>query len=244
MIDTHCHLLPGLDDGPQTGSEALGLATALLRDGVTHAICTPHYSRRFPTDHRQASVALHALQERLAAKHIPLDMSLAAEVSAVGVTAAPDAELAARSIASRYLLIEVEPDTPVGFFEVAATRLETLGLEPIFAHPERCRAVQRQPELVGAARQQGAFIQVVAPSLLGRWGEEVARTAWGFVERGETDLVASDAHGPVRRRPHLRDAARAIEARYGSAARRRLTEETPSLVLHGAARAAPTGERW
>ena len=41
MIDTHCHLLPGLDDGPATITEAIQLARMMLADGVSGALCTP-----------------------------------------------------------------------------------------------------------------------------------------------------------------------------------------------------------
>ncbi len=233
LIDTHCHLVPQLDDGPATSVEAVALASALVRDGITAVVCTPHYSRRFTTNHARALAALEALDAELAARGIALRTRLGAEMGPDSVVSASDEDLETRAIAGRYLLVEVQPLTPAGFLDVAGARLAELGLVPIFAHPERSRAIQREPNIVDAARRDGALMQVVAPSLLGRWGDGAEAAAWRLLETARGDLVASDAHGSLHRRPHLREAAALIEERYGVEARLQLTETTPSLVLEG-----------
>ena len=61
MIDTHCHLIPGVDDGPAEQTEALELAQVLIADGVSEVICTPHYSRLFTYPHEVAADRLASL---------------------------------------------------------------------------------------------------------------------------------------------------------------------------------------
>ena len=87
------------------------------------------------------------------------------------------------------MVVEAVADTPAPFFASVLDRLRPVGLVPVFAHPERSRAVQRDPALLAASRRDGALVQTVAPSLVGRWGRDVARTAWTLVERDLTDLV-------------------------------------------------------
>jgi protein-tyrosine phosphatase len=231
MRDTHCHLLPGIDDGPRSLENSVALAFALKLDGVTGVLCTPHYSRQFPTTHPDAQARLGLLRERLRSASVELDLELAAEVSPAFAVDQPLEELTARSIAGRFLLVEVLPDTPLGFFAAVEERLGPTGLKPVFAHPERCRAVQRYPEILDEARDNGCLVQVVAPSLLSRWGPETAAAAWFLVETGRADLLGSDSHGHKRRAPHLREVAQLVAERAGVEIALDLTERHPASLF-------------
>jgi protein-tyrosine phosphatase len=232
MIDTHCHLLPGLDDGPASESEAVALARELARS-TRAVLCTPHFSSAFPTRHEDAVAAAETLGRALAAERVALELFVAAEVHPSSALSAPPGELFARSIAARFLIVEVLAASPAALFTTAAERLAGIGLLPILAHPERARIVQRRPAELDAARAEGALVQVVAPSLAGRWGAEVAKAAWRLIDTGRADLVGSDAHGLHSRRPRLHEAADAIERRLGANVRVELTERRPGLVLEG-----------
>jgi protein-tyrosine phosphatase len=233
MIDTHCHLLPDLDDGPATALEAVEVARALVRDGVETAVCTPHHSSRFPTTSEQARDRFDSLRAALAKAGLRLQLVLAAEFAPAAALSLPLRELTGRSISGRFVLIEVQPDTPVAAFPTIVDRLDEGGLRPIFAHPERARGMRRHPAALDSSRQRGALVQVVAPSLVGRWGEHVAVTAWGLIDKGRVDLLASDAHGVRRRRCHLGRAVALVRERLGDGVAAELTQRRPSLVLRG-----------
>lgn len=239
MIDTHCHLLPGLDDGPKNEREALDLARSLVAQNVAHVLCTPHYSRLFPTSHADASERLNVLTAGLLVAGLPLELSLAAEVDPALSVSAPIEELALRAIADRFLLVEVLPNTQPSFFAAVHERIQSASLVPVFGHPERSRAVQRHPNVLDPFRRDGALVQVVAPSLLGRWGGSVAAAAWRLVDTGRADLLGSDAHGPRRRRAHLLEACDLLEERLGPGVVSELTETKPGLVLAGVQPEAP-----
>lgn len=233
MVDTHCHLLPGVDDGPRDDGEAVRLARALLRAGVRTVVCTPHFSRQFPTSRQRAAEGHERLRRALAGAEVELETTLAAEIGpAFALDAAPE-QLRGRAIASRFLLVEARPDTPGRFFAAATRRLAGLGLEAVFAHPELSRAVRRDPTLLDEVRAEGALVQVVAPSLAGRFGTAVADTAWRLVRSGRADLVASDAHGGSRPASDLAVAAEELEHELGTEALDDLTERRPALVAAG-----------
>jgi protein-tyrosine phosphatase len=234
LIDTHCHLVPGVDDGPADQAEAVALARSLVADGVSEVVCTPHYSAHFPYELETAVERLDSLNLALIADDVPLTTILAAEVHPTLAVSAPLPELQRRSIGGRFVVVEALPDSPAPLFASASTRLAEAGLVPVFAHPERTRAVQRHPALLDPFRQNGALLQIVAPSLLGRWGDDVRATAWRLVDTGRADLVGSDAHGMRRRRVHLREAMDLIHVRLGPEVVSRLTEETPRRLLAGA----------
>ena len=233
MIDTHCHLLPGLDDGPQSLNDSIELARSLVDDGVSVVLCTPHFSRAFPTRHADAVDRFTALRSALGEASVPLRVELGAEVGPALAVSTPVEELQRRAVAGRYLVVEVLPDSPVGLFEAVADRLEEGGLVPIFAHPERCRAVQRHPTLLEEVRERGALVQMVAPSLIQRWGRSVGSTAWGLLGAGWVDLLGSDAHGVRRRRVHLAEAVQLVEKRFGAEIASDLVQRNPARVLGG-----------
>jgi protein-tyrosine phosphatase len=233
VIDTHCHLLPALDDGPRHEADAVALARELSAQGVKRVLCTPHYSSLFQTRHADAQERLRALAPVLRSEGVDLEISLAAEIGPAFAVSAPLDELLDRSIRGRFALIEVLGDTsPTGLMAIRE-RLGAAGLELVLAHPERCRAVQRRLGVLDPLRADGVLLQVVAPSLIGRWGPEVETTAWHLIDTGRADLLGSDAHSTRRRRPHLAEACELVAARLGEGVVAELTERRPRLVLDG-----------
>lgn len=243
MLDTHCHVLPAIDDGPPSLGAAIALAGQLRQAGVVRVLCTPHYSREYPTDHDTAAGRLEALREALSEARIDLGLELAAEVSPGVVVSASDGELWTRAIAGRFLLVEVQPATTETFLAAAAQRVFDLGLVPVLAHPERGRSVRRHLDELQSLRNAGALVQVVAPSLVGDAGRDVAATAWELLETGLADLLASDAHGSWRSPAMLSEAADAVAERLGDELRRALTRTNPGWLLDGVhPRAAAAGD--
>jgi protein-tyrosine phosphatase len=230
VIDTHCHLLPQLDDGPSTEGGSIALARGLARLGVLAVVCTPHYSRRYPTPHEVARERLGRLEHELRGAGISIALSLAAEISPAYAVSQPSEELARRSIGGRFVIVELEPDTPAVFLETVLGRIGQLGLKPVFAHPERCLALQGAPRLLEDARAAGALVQTVASSLAGRWGSRIALTAWSLLDSGVVDVLASDSHSP-RSAATLQRATNLVRDRYGAAMLEELVERRPAQML-------------
>jgi protein-tyrosine phosphatase len=231
VIDTHCHLLHSLDDGPKEAHDSVELARQLATAGVRTVVCTPHFSRRFRTELRPALARIAELERLLLEAPIGLALSLAAEVSPAFAVSEPMDELLPRSIDGRFLLVELEPDTPAAFLETAVDRLAGERMIPVFAHPERCRSVREQPRLLDEARAAGALVQVVAPSLTGRWGKDVGVAGWKLLDAGVVDLLGSDAHRPSDEATHLEVASGLIVERYGGEVLADLTERVPSRLV-------------
>jgi protein-tyrosine phosphatase len=233
VIDTHCHLLPGLDDGPRDTEEALALARDLVAQGVEAVACTPHWSSTFPTRQEDAIAARDGLVEALRREQVPLHLVLAAELSDVVAAMKPIEEVRDRSIAGRWVVVELVGSSLPLHIEKITIRLEAAGLGTVLAHPERCRAVQSDPGALDGARAAGALVQVVAPSLVGRAGRKVRRTAWELVESDRADLVGSDAHDTGKRRCELDAAGKLVTKELGAARWDRMAREAPRRLLDG-----------
>jgi protein-tyrosine phosphatase len=231
LIDTHCHLLAGLDDGPRSFNDSIRMARHLRETGVELVVCTPHYNARFPTPVPAAAAALERLADALATLEIPLGLRLAAELDFATALEARPADLGTRALAPGYVLVELVSATQPAQIDRVVSRLAELRLSPVFAHPERCRAVQQQPTLLDGARSDGALVQVVASSLIPSATAAVGLTGWALIEAGRVDLVASDAHRPDSRRLDLGPLHDEIARRYGTPAAAELLSQAPARLL-------------
>jgi protein-tyrosine phosphatase len=233
MIDTHCHLLPRLDDGPASEADCVRLARKLSEEGVRRVVCTPHWSRRYPTSVEAARDRLERARSDLAALGVPLELELAAEISVELALRAGSEELVSRAIAGRFVLVELVAGLPRDAPAAVADRLRAEGLDPVFAHPERWLAARRPVDLLDDLRARGAWLQVVVPSLVGSSRAEIWEAAWELVTTGRADLVGSDAHRAGGRRVQLRALADLLDARCGRERRRELLEHAPARLLAG-----------
>ena len=91
--------------------------------------------------------------------------------------------------------------------------------------------MQRHPTLLEDVRDRGALVQMVAPSLVQRWGRSVGSTAWGLLGAGWVDLLGSDAHGVRRRGVHLSEAVELVEKRFQADVASDLVQRNPARVL-------------
>jgi protein-tyrosine phosphatase len=231
VIDTHCHLLPGLDDGRRRLQESVELARQLVQCGVRHVICTPHFTRRYPTDQPTAIRRLDELRAVLQDVEVPLKLDLAAEIGSAAAVEATQSELTERRLGASHLLVEPERDTPAGVVEPILARLAELGCTPVLAHPERRRNIRHKMTVIDAARQHGALIQVVAPSIVGRCGDDVGRAAWRLLDSGRVDILASDSHRPRHGHDYLQTALTLVTNRLGAEAVQELTVLRPARML-------------
>ncbi len=231
MIDLHCHVLPGIDDGPATVEASLALARAAAAAGVRTIVATPHVSWDYPNEPTTITRLVDEVNERLAAEHIDVTIRRGAELAFTRIADIPDEQLRELGLGGgRWLLVE-PPFTPsvVGLENVIAG-LRARGYEVVLAHPERCPAFHRDVEALVRLTSSGVACSITAGSLVGRFGREVRRFSLSLVEAGLVHNVASDAHDAVRRQPGM--AAELDEAGLAGL-RAWTTEAVPQAILAG-----------
>jgi protein-tyrosine phosphatase len=234
MIDTHLHILPGVDDGPETLEQSLALAHALVQEGVRAAIATPHYNDEFP---RRSALEIrervYHLQLALHRSSIPLQLCAGHEaLIKPGLVEDIQRGRLATLNGSRYLLLELWnsswlPETDQVIFELRAA-----GFTPMLAHPERYRAFQKEPERLGALVQQGILAQITASSLVGMQGNTARRTAELLLKKGYIHCIASDAHGLHKRPPAIKQSLQRAAQLIGKAKLQQLVEAWPITIMN------------
>src|SRR6266480_4443225 len=203
VIDTHLHILPSVDDGPETMEESIALARVLVQEGIHTAIATPHYNDQFvQRSAAEIKERVNELQQVLDRQGILLRLFTGHEaLIKPGLVGDIQTGRLATLNGSRYLLLELWnqswlPETDRVIFELRAS-----GITPILAHPERYRVFQKELERLASLLRQGVLVQITASSLVGMQGRTAQRTAETLLRRGLVHFIASDAHGMHRRPP-------------------------------------------
>lgn len=227
MIDLHCHLLPGVDDGSKDLSMSLEMARIFVADGVTHLTCTPHITPGVWTNTGpQIRAAIADLQAALDAEGIDLTLYPGADnhMTPHFVTGLREGRLLTLAD-SRYVLVEpphhVAPPRLEDFF----FGIRAAGYVPILTHPERLTWIEGQYDIVRRLVAGGIWMQVTSGSLTGRFGKRVRALALRMLKDGLVHVMATDAHDPERRPPDLSEGWKVACDEVGQ-------EEAERLVLH------------
>jgi protein-tyrosine phosphatase len=237
VIDLHCHVLPGVDDGPASLSDALAMCRLAAKDGCTTLVATPH--QRHPAFDGVTRGDLEGAWRRLTAAMASTpdeypQVLLGAEVR-VDSDLLADLErdpLEVLSMAGgRYLLVELPrvPGQPEP--EELVHELLLAGWRPVVAHPEMIPWLAADLDRLAALVELGALLQVTASAFTGDFGRYPSERAWALADAGLVHFVASDAHSPTWRAPGLSAVRSVLARRLGVATANRLLIDNPGRVL-------------
>lgn len=229
MIDLHCHILPGVDDGPADLAGALAMARVAVADGIHKIAATPHVPMS-GLDRAQITTRVADFQQAVDAEGIDLKLVVGADAA----TSAGLTQLVEHPLHDGpYMLIEF-PHThlPADARELVFELLSA-GRVPIMTHPERNPSVLRSPENVGELVEAGALVQITAESLTGGFGPESRACARHLLRRGWVHLLASDGHSADWRPPVLSRGLKAAARVLGRAAALKLVVDNPARILAG-----------
>jgi protein-tyrosine phosphatase len=211
FVDCHSHVVPSGDDGAQSIDEGLALCQSAAEHGTRVLFATPHVWPYFTlSEERDAEI-------RDAFEHMRpqagLDLRLGYELTPAPPLLDEDPNRYVLG-GTECVLMEVPFAGPADLLFALADHVESAGLRPVIAHPERTEAVLDDPFLAEELSARGWTLQVNATSLLGRHGPEPEELGWSLLERGLAGIVASDGHRATRP-AHLDDAYDLAEARIG-----------------------------
>lgn len=233
MLDLHCHMLPGIDDGAVDLDMALRMATMAAGDGVRTIACTPHiYPGLYDNTAAGIRVAIGALQGELDQRSIPLRLVEGADVHLAPELPARLREGRVPTLAgSRYLLLEPPHHVAPPRLEESAFQLMLAGYVPVITHPERLSWIEDHYALFAVLVRGGSWMQVTAGSLTGRFGRRPRYWAERMLDEGLVHILATDAHDPEHRPPLLAEGREAAAARLGAEEARHLVETRPAGIV-------------
>ncbi len=235
MIDIHCHILYGVDDGSDCLSESVEMARIASECGTKTIIATPHANipgmdnGYWSTKHADA---LNAVNKALADAGIDVTVCQGQEVFSFGdiTDKLHDGALITLN-GSRYLLIEFDFEERSDHIISRCSDLFQMGLVPVVAHPERYRVLQQDYDTVFALKEMGCLFQLNKGSLFGSFGERARAAAHRFLSDTMADFIASDAHSPYMRTPYVLDAHEMVTELYSPDYADFLFSDNPALLL-------------
>ena len=234
MIDLHCHLLPNRDDGPKSFTMALAMARLALADGITTTACTPHiYQGLYDNDRAGILRGVDELAARLREADILLHLTHGADIQIIpDLVPGLQAGRLASLNDSRYFLFEPPHHIVPQTFARLIFECLAAGYVPVITHPERLIWLdEAYYEWFVDAAVDGAWLQVTADAVTGRFGSRAQYWAERFLSDGLVHVLASDAHDDVHRPPRLGDGRRAAERWVGAAEAERMVVLRPQAIL-------------
>lgn len=215
MIDVHCHILPGIDDGASDLTESLALLKLAVADGIHRMVATPHINPGY-FDNTKSTIAeaLALLRNAITAQQIPIQIAAAAEirVTAELMQAFEQGQLpiVGHWQQQQVLLLEFpHSHIPAGSDKLVRWLMQRDVL-PMIAHPERNRDVQHDPKVLAPFIRAGCLFQLTASSVLGDLGDRHQGCAEELLRQRLFTVMATDSHNVLRRPPKLAAAKNAV----------------------------------
>jgi protein-tyrosine phosphatase len=232
MVDLHCHILPGLDDGPEAIEESIAMAESAIVDGITRVVATPHCSSEYLFDFDQVRRLRDELQVKIGSRlqlatgcdfHLnPENLESLRRNPAIYCINQRD-----------YLLVEFNEISIPPAMDQTLHDIQLAGLRPVITHPERNSILRAHPERLKKWVQQGCFVQVTGGALTGNFGPSCQTDSLRWIREGLVHFVASDAHNTRSRPLKLLPAYDVVLDQFSEEKARCLFIENPLAAFEG-----------
>ena len=230
LIDIHCHILPKVDDGPDSVEESLKMLKDMKRQGIKHVIVTPHYRpEMFEPSMKRVIYSYRHLRD--IAYDMGVSMSLGCEYYRnEQIIDHMDNRKRPSMAGSRYVLIEFSMNDLFPTVRNYVYELVTHGYQPIVAHVERYFCCQKM-EKIQELKDMGALIQVNAGSVLGEEGWKLKKFCLELMKKDLIDFIASDTHNTSDRKLNLKKCASYVTKKMGKQYAERIFFNNPLNIL-------------
>lgn len=243
MIDLHCHMLPGIDDGAPDMATSLEMARIAVADGIHTVACTPHiYPGMYENTAAGIAQATEALKLAFQDAGIPLKLTYASDTHVVpNLVEKLQNGTSPTFNGGRYFLLEPPHHVAPPNFEDFVFRVLAAGYVPIVTHPERLSWIEQDYAIFQRLAHKGAWMQLTSGSLTGRFGSGARYWGERMLDEGLVQILATDSHGVTRRPPLLAEGMEAAAKWVGQEEAQRMVSERPAAVLANVdpARVAP-----
>lgn len=235
MVDLHCHLLPGIDDGSKSMEVSLRLAREATENGVTHALLTPHHMNGRYVNHKQDVVRrTKEFQKQINAHSIPLTVFPGQEVRINGqlLEALDSDDILFADTAGKYMMLEFPDDDVPHYTDQMIFDLQQRGIIPVIVHPERNTKIMSEPDIIYRLLENGCLSQITASSYVGTFGKKVENFSRQLIEAGQGHVFASDAHNLPGRKYEMQQGFEKLRHEFGQELVDRY-QQNACLIING-----------
>lgn len=213
MIDIHCHILPGIDDGAKDIATSIEMLRTAEMDGIEKIIATPHYrTSYFENNFDAVKMEVGKLNEVIKNQKINVEILPGQEIFLDTHTVELYKSGKIKGLnATRYMLFELPFDELPHYTFDVLYELRILGIVPILAHPERYEYIIKSPGKINEFIEEKCLFQINSHSINGVFGRAVKKTSELLLKNRICDFIASDAHTVGNRCPEIKKALDKIQ---------------------------------
>lgn len=240
MIDFHCHILPGIDDGSANMEESLRLARQSVEAGVTHVVATPHgSSENIEQILADRDKNMELLKEQLKANDIQLELIPGLEYMADGHSDTvaldyPHCRCGFNPADNSPLLLELNFSMDLPFIGDILFKAQIKGVPLVLAHPERYNRFVENTSMLMNLMDKGLYLQFNANNFRKSFFffNSIPKMMYKLIEHNPDNiLIGSDAHNPDMRPAGFASAEKHITARLGADVWKKISLENPRRLL-------------
>jgi len=233
LIDLHCHILPGVDDGAKDLDMALKMAQVAVDQGISHILLTPHHMDSHYSNHKRDVVQRTKIfQQDLLDNGIPLNVFPGQEVHLTGelLKAVFSNDILFMDSGNHYLLLELPHNEVPEYTESMLFELTTRGITPVLAHPERNLGFQKDPDKLFDCVEMGCLTQLTSSSYMGVFGKDVQTLTERIIKANLGFVFASDAHNFEGRRFMMKEAFMRLTEKEGIETAERFNQNAKNIL--------------
>jgi len=233
MIDIHAHLLPQVDDGPDSWEESLAIIRRGIEDGIKGVVCTSHVLDRLDEKLEKKFIEkFEELKKRAGEANLKISLWLGSEIHC-NAEFNPESRIATINGNRKYALLELPLVGIPNDVEEIFFRLSVEEITVILAHPERNSVIAEKLEIAYDFIEKGVLLQSNAGSLTGQFGKHIKHTVFEMLDHRMIHFIASDCHSPHRRPMLLSQAYKIVTQRYGGKIAEKLFLVNPYRAVIG-----------
>jgi protein-tyrosine phosphatase len=234
MIDIHCHILPGVDDGPNDTKGSIEMARAAVAEGISTIIATPHFNGKYENTKEIILEKVKQLNEVLIEEKIPLIILPGQEPRIYGeiLEDYENGKILTLNDSGKYLFIELPSNHVPRYTERLLYDIQMKEITPIIVHPERNQEIIENPDKLYQLVEKGALTQVTASSITGDFGKKIKKFSMQLIESNLTHFIASDAHNVESRKFRMNQAFGDVDKQFGRQAVY-MFQENAELLVNG-----------
>ncbi len=236
MIDLHCHLLPGVDDGAVDNDNACELFSMAVKDGITHMTLTPHVQPgRYENTRESLDAHFQDTKQLLAEENLNIEINIAGEVrlcaELLGLYAEDNLPFIGTWGKKKVMLLELpHSGIPPGSDKLVDWLLAR-DILPMIAHPERNKAIMEDIKHAAPFINRGCLFQLTAMSITNDFGIKAYEVAHQFLNNDWATIVASDAHNTKHRPPILSKAYQFLVEQFSNDVANTLLINNPRKII-------------
>lgn len=233
FFEVHCHILPNVDDGPESMEESIRMLELYYRDGVRTIYVTPHFRKNmFEPSPKKVKEQYVKLKEEAAQIGDGIKLLLGCEFHAtMDMLEMLESRECLTMGSSSSVLLEFSALSEFAFIRERCYSLLSHGYDPIVAHAERYSVLAKDITKIEELVEMGVYIQINAESILGKEGFMMKRFCKKMMDRNLIHFIGSDAHDCKKRKPLLGECAEYVRKKMGVSYMRKLLIDNPEELI-------------